>query len=138
MTRGAVLGLDGQIGQTPRKSDRSFSSGGGGTVHMQNTETRFDSTHLQLLCSFCCTSSRLYERSFPFLFLFYSVLPCLFFIFLNLLSRARALSLSLSRFFLYCIFNSWPILCSASLAPLSHRPDSSKGRISATYKTRRL
>lgn len=56
------------------------------------------------------------------------------------LSRALFLSLSLSlpRIFSLCISNGWPILCSASLAPLSHRPDSSKGRISATYKTRRL
>lgn len=76
VTRGAVLGLDGQIGQTRRKSDRSLSSGGGGTARMQNTETRFDSTHLWLFCGFCCTTCCLYERNVPFSFPFtpYSLL----------------------------------------------------------------
>lgn len=77
VTRGAVLGLDGQIGQTRRKSDRSLSSGGGGTARMQNTETRFDSTHLWLRRNFCCTTPRLYERDLLFPFSFYSVLPSL-------------------------------------------------------------
>lgn len=126
MTRGAVLGLDGQIGETRRKSDRSLSSGGGGTARMQNTETRFDSTHLWLLCSVCCTTCCLYERNFPFPFPStpYSLFFSLF------VSRSLSLSLSLPPsyiFFMYIQRLANPMLgipCSAiPSSRLKQRPN---------------